>query len=48
MCNAIYLTILILVIISDLEDTAKQTLIDKTIDLNTRNFLLCMLYKGCY
>ena len=25
-----------------------KTSIDKTTDLNTRNFLLCMLYKDCY
>jgi len=25
-----------------------KTLIDKTTDLNTRNFLLRMLYKDCY
>ena len=25
-----------------------KTLIDKTTDLNTRNFLLHMLYKDCY
>ena len=39
------MTILTLIIISNLEDS--KTLIDKTTDLNTRNFSLHMRYKGC-